>query len=96
LTAAVDGDVRFWFIDLVGVRRHGRVGRRRKYQNLARLHASFVRHPLLSRTEKLRFLRTYLEWGLRGKSGWKEWWRSIDTTTQAKLAGNLRNGRPVA
>ncbi len=96
LTAAAAGDVRFWFIDLVGVRRHGRLGRRRKARNLARLHASFVHHPLLSRTEKLRFLRSYLEWGLRGKSGWKGWWRAIAAATQAKVDRNARRGRPLA
>jgi hypothetical protein len=96
LTAAAPGNHRFWFIDLVGVRRHRRLGRRRKYQNLARLHASFVRHPLLSRAEKLRFLRSYLGWGVRGKSGWKEWWRAIDAATQAKVRRNARRGRPLA
>jgi tRNA A-37 threonylcarbamoyl transferase component Bud32 len=96
LTSAAPGDHRFWFIDLVGVRRHRRLSRRRKYQNLARLHASFVRHPLLSRAEKLRFLRSYLDWGVRGKSGWKAWWRAIDAATQAKVARNARRGRPLA
>jgi tRNA A-37 threonylcarbamoyl transferase component Bud32 len=96
LTAAAPGDARFWFIDLVGVRRHRRVGRRSRAANLARLHASFARHPLVSRTEKLRFLRAYLAWGLRGKCGWKGWWRAIDAATRAKLAKNERTGRPLA
>ena len=39
-------------------------------QNLARLHASFCQGSLLTRSDKLRFLRSYLQWGLRGKSGW--------------------------
>jgi tRNA A-37 threonylcarbamoyl transferase component Bud32 len=95
LTASEFGDVRFWFIDLVGVRRHGRVSRARMRQNLVRLHASFHRHPLLTRTEKLRFLRGYLAWNLHGKDSWKEWWRAIDTATQAKVARNARRGRPL-
>jgi hypothetical protein len=84
---------RVWLIDLVGVRRYRRLGRRRKVQNLARLHASFVHDPVLSRTDKLRFLRLYLQCGLYGKAGWKGWWREIDRATLAKVARNVRSGR---
>jgi hypothetical protein len=96
LTSEAACDARFWFIDLVGVRRPGRVGGRTRAQNLARLHASFAEHPLISRTEKLRFLRAYMAWSLRGKCGWKRWWRRIDAATQAKIARNQRSGRPLA
>jgi len=82
-----------WLIDLVGVQQHRRLSRRRKVQNLARLHASFVHNPAVSRTDKLRFLRVYLRWGLCGKEGWKQWWRQIDAATQAKIARNARHGR---
>ncbi|HZY91074.1 MAG TPA: lipopolysaccharide kinase InaA family protein [Gemmataceae bacterium] len=84
-----------WFIDLVGVRRHRKLRRRRRLQNLARLHASFYCHPALTRTDKLRFLRVYLRWGLRGRFGWKRWWRQLDEATRAKVRRNLRNGRPL-
>jgi tRNA A-37 threonylcarbamoyl transferase component Bud32 len=84
-----------WFIDLVGVRRHLKLRRHRRVQNLTRLHASFHSHPDLTRTDKLRFLRVYLAWGLRGKGGWKRWWRQIERATQAKVRRNLRNGRPL-
>ncbi|MFN4258803.1 MAG: lipopolysaccharide kinase InaA family protein [Gemmataceae bacterium] len=82
-----------WLIDLVGVSRHWRLPYGRRVQNLARLHASFHQHPGLTRTDKLRFLRTYLQWGLRGQDGWKNWWRDIDQATQAKVARNRRRGR---
>ena len=85
-----------WLIDLVGVHRHRRLPRARRVQNLARLHASFCRDPALTRTDKLRFLRTYLQWGLRGKEGWKQWWRDIEAATRAKVARNARRGRPLA
>ena len=88
-------DAPVWLIDLVGVRRHRRLGRRRKVQNLARLHASFFRDPCVSRTDKLRFLRVYLRCGLRGKAGWKDWWREVEQATLAKVAGNARRGRPL-
>jgi tRNA A-37 threonylcarbamoyl transferase component Bud32 len=97
LLTALDPDVhQFWLIDLVGVRRRDRISRRRRAANLARLHTSFRDHPLVTRTEKLRFLRIYLNWGLRGKTGWKAWWRAIAEATQAKVARNLHRGRPLA
>jgi tRNA A-37 threonylcarbamoyl transferase component Bud32 len=83
------------FIDLVGVRCHGKLRRSRRVQNLARLHASFVTHPMLSRTDKLRFLRTYLCWGLRGRLGWKRWWQQISSATEEKVRRNQRSGRPL-
>lgn len=82
-------------IDLVGVRCGGRLSRSRRAQNLARLHASFRGDPLVTRTEKLRFLRSYLRWGLRGKTGWKAWWLAIAAATDAKVAHNRRSGRPL-
>jgi tRNA A-37 threonylcarbamoyl transferase component Bud32 len=85
-----------WLIDLVGVRLHGRLPRWRKVRNLARLHASFFQNPVLSRTDKLRFLRTYLNWGLFGRGSWKRWWHEIEQATLAKAARNARNGRPLA
>ena len=86
---------RVWLIDLVGVRRHRWLSRRRKVQNLARLHASFISDPVLGRTDKLRFLRIYLAWGLHGRAGWKSWWQEIDRATRAKVIRNARHGRPL-
>jgi tRNA A-37 threonylcarbamoyl transferase component Bud32 len=83
-------------IDLVGVTRHRKLGRRRKVQNLARLHASFWNLPLLTRTDKLRFLRVYLQLGLFGRSGWKRWWMQVDEATRRKAAQNQRRGRVLA
>jgi tRNA A-37 threonylcarbamoyl transferase component Bud32 len=96
LTPIDPADHRAWLIDLVGVRRPRHVTPRRRAKNLARLNASFADHPWVTRTQRLRFLATYLEWGLRGKSGWKAWWREIGQATQAKVARNTRRGRPLA
>ena len=85
-----------WLIDLVGVSRHRKLGRWRRLQNLCRLNASFHQSRVVTRTDRLRFLRVYLQWGLRGKGGWKRWWQQIEKATQAKVARNLRNGRPLA
>jgi hypothetical protein len=85
-----------WLIDLVGMTPYRQLPRRRRVQNLSRLHASFIRSASLTRTDKLRFLRVYLQWGLLGREGWKAWWREIHTATQAKVQRNARNGRPLA
>jgi tRNA A-37 threonylcarbamoyl transferase component Bud32 len=83
-------------IDLVGIRRERRLTRSRMVQNLARLHASFLATPLVMRTDKLRFLRMYLNWGLAGRSNWKGWWNEIAAATKAKVAHNAKRGRPLA
>jgi serine/threonine protein kinase len=93
--ASATGAFHIWLIDLVGVSRQRRLRRGRRLQNLVRLHASFHADPYVTRTDKLRFLRVYLRWGLRGKLGWKAWWRAIERATQAKIARNLRKGRPL-
>jgi tRNA A-37 threonylcarbamoyl transferase component Bud32 len=82
-------------IDLVGVAIPRRLGRQRQVQNLARLAASVGRHAALRRTDLLRFLRVYLQWGLFGHSAWKDWWREIKYATHAKIARNARLGRPL-
>jgi tRNA A-37 threonylcarbamoyl transferase component Bud32 len=84
-----------YFIDLVGVRRHGKLRRHRRLQNLARLHASFRRHVGVTRTDKLRFLRAYLAWGLHGRLGWKRWWQEVEAATEAKARRNRLSGRPL-
>jgi tRNA A-37 threonylcarbamoyl transferase component Bud32 len=84
-----------WLIDLAAISRHDKLPRARRLQNLGRLHASFRENPALTRTDKLRFLRTYLQWGLLGRGGWKRWWRDIERATQDKVIRNLRNGRPL-
>lgn len=84
---------RVWLIDLVGVRRHGVLGKGRRVRDLARLHRSFLGHPGLTRTDRLRFLRTYLAWGWAGKAGWKVWWRAIDDAARRQVAEHVRRGR---
>lgn len=85
-----------WFIDLVGVTCHRHLPRCRRVQNLARLNASFLDTPLITRTDRLRFLRIYLQWGFFGQSTWKRWWKVIATATQEKIDRNRRSGRPLA
>jgi tRNA A-37 threonylcarbamoyl transferase component Bud32 len=92
----------FQLIDLVGVSLGDSVDRRQREQNLMRLHASFHQHVILTRTDKLRFLRAYLcrrclGWKrARWKAHWKGWWGAVERLTRAKIARNLRNGRSLA
>jgi len=84
-----------WFIDLVGVSRCGRLGFRRRVRDLMRLSASFHNHIALTRSDRLRFLRAYLAWGLHGRQGWKKWWWQLDQATRSKVRQNQRRGRPL-
>jgi serine/threonine protein kinase len=92
----VTADGRCQFLDLDGVRIHRRVGRPTRVRDLMRLNASFLSSPRVTRTTRLRFLRTYLLWGLNGKEGWKSWWKEVDQATQQKVRQNLRRNRPLA
>jgi tRNA A-37 threonylcarbamoyl transferase component Bud32 len=94
--AATGADPTCWLIDLVGMERCRKLRRARRVQNLARLHASFFGRSCLSRTDKVRFLRVYLAWGIRGREGWKRWWHDIAQATQVKVARNARQGRSLA
>src|SRR5262249_19110206 len=82
-----------WFSDVVGVRLHARLSRSRRAQNLARLNASFLQSGELTRADKLRFLRAYLLWNVKGCGAWKRWWRAIARATEAKAARNAKRGR---
>jgi hypothetical protein len=84
-----------WLIDLVGVELFRSLPRHRKIQNLARLNASFHHKGHVSRTDRLRFLRTYLFGDLHGQENWKRWWKLIERATQEKAARNDRRGRPL-
>jgi serine/threonine protein kinase len=83
-------------IDLVGVARYEQLPRARRVKDLARLNASFHQSAALTRTDRLRFLRVYLQWGLFGRGGWKRWWQQIELATAAKVARNERKGRILA
>jgi tRNA A-37 threonylcarbamoyl transferase component Bud32 len=85
----------YQFIDLVGVRVRRNVKRRIRVRDLARLNASFVASPEVTRTDRLRFLRIYLLWGRRGSAGWKDWWRQVARETSNKVRKNTLRNRPL-
>lgn len=82
-------------IDLVGVEPGRVVRRQQRIKNLARLNASFLNSPHVTRTDRLRFLRAYLAWGLHGRGDWKTWWIGVARETDAKVAKNRKTGRPL-
>ena len=82
-------------IDLVGVRAGAsEVSFARRAKELARLNASFLTTPHVTRTERLRFLRAYLRTGAR-QADWKTWWNAVSTATAAKVAKNRKSGRVI-
>jgi hypothetical protein len=92
-TPALAGRERAWLVDLVGVRRHDKLERSRKVQNLARLNVSFISTGSLTRSDRLRFLRDYLGFGLFGREGWKRLWKEVEEATWAKVQRNRKVGR---
>jgi tRNA A-37 threonylcarbamoyl transferase component Bud32 len=82
-------------IDLVGVRQSAEaVPFARAARELARLNASFLGMPHVTRGERLRFLRAYLRAGVR-QTDWKKWWKAVSRATAAKVAKNRRTGRAL-
>ncbi len=84
-----------WLIDLVGVECFTKLSHSRKVQNLSRLNASFFDRDTITRTDRLRFLLTYLTCGAFGRCDWKSWWKQIDKATLKKVQRNQRRGKPL-
>jgi hypothetical protein len=84
-----------WLIDLVGVECFRELSRARRAQNLARLNASFATSGKITRTDRLRFLFTYLHCGAFGRCDWKSWWKKIDCATTKKVERNRRLRKPL-
>jgi len=82
-------------IDLVGVRTRARLTETQRAKELARLNASFLDSALLTLSDRLRFLRTYLAAGMDFQVNWKNWWKMVSQATAAKVAKNRRNGRTL-
>jgi hypothetical protein len=81
------------FIDLVGMRIRRQISPHRAWRDLVRLNASFIESRNITRTDRLRFLRTYQLWPLRGREDWKACWKWVAEATQAKIARNQKRGR---
>jgi hypothetical protein len=73
-----------------------RMARSRKVQNLTRLNASFIASKAITRTDRLRFLFTYLNLGAFGRGDWKNWWKAVDRATEKKVRRNQRRRKPLS
>lgn len=87
---------RLCLIDLVGVDLEHPLSRRRRVQNLARLHLSLARVDDRTRTDTLRFLRSYLPWSLTSRVERKALWQAIARRGQTKIRRNQRRGRALS
>jgi len=67
-----------------------------RVRDLARLNASFLSSPVVSRTDRLRALTAYLGVPPQPGRSWKAWWAAVARATRAKAAKNARTGRPLA
>ncbi len=85
-------DDRLALIDLVGVRLDYPTKKRRML-NLARLSASFLRRREITRTDRLRVLRSYLQG--EHAFAWKKWWTGIERATAEKVRRNRKAGREL-
>jgi serine/threonine protein kinase len=81
-------------IDLVGITTDRRVSDRERVRNLARLNASFAQSAQVSRTDRWRFLRAYLDQSVE-RNVLKSWWKGVADATAVKVRKNLQSGRPL-
>ena len=84
---ALDG---IWLTGLVGIACRFPLPRSERVQNLAVLYDSIEQDPAVSRSDLLRFLAVYLEWGLRGRAAWKTWWREVAAAVSKRRAERVR------
>lgn len=91
-----DSTPQLTLVDLVGATHSKQVTLARRLRDIARLNASFINVGSITRTDHLRFLRTYLNWGLHGTGNWKTAWRQVAQFTQKKQVRNVRRNRLLA
>ncbi|MBI2824792.1 MAG: hypothetical protein HYX69_08915 [Planctomycetia bacterium] len=90
-----DGELVPHLIDLDGARLRRRISEFRRARNLARLATSVLAHRWVTRADRLRFLRSYLEAAPLARHDWKWLWRQAQTRSHA-IADRMRAaGREV-
>jgi hypothetical protein len=103
LVSCRNDDPRVWLLDLDGMRAWRRLPDARAAQNLARINVSALAHGIASRTDRLRFLKSYLTGHLSpgvsssrtSSADWKCWWRRIAHLSEQKIETNKRRGRAL-
>lgn len=84
-----------WLVDLDGAR-PARITARVRARNLGRMAASLDAHPWIARSDRLRFLRGYLQQAGLPASSWKDFWRAIDRWRVRNLTRIRRQDRPMS
>lgn len=84
-----------YLIDLDGVRIVRSLTERRRARNLARLATSMEAHPWVTRSDRLRFLRAYLNMAPLEKHDWKWFWRRIARRSRTLSSQMRACGREV-
>ena len=84
----VESVPRLSLIDLVGVQLCHPIPMNRRLQNLARLQTSLADVSGRTRSDSLRFLRSYLPWGLSREGDWKRIWREVARLCEEKRKRN--------
>jgi tRNA A-37 threonylcarbamoyl transferase component Bud32 len=74
------------FIDMDGIRRAYRPGEAQQLRAVVRLCASLLSSPACTRSDKLRFLQSWLTGPGRTALAWKDYWRRIHRQVCDKLA----------
>jgi len=74
-------DVTIVLVDLDGLSLKRRVGTADRLRSLVRLNASAQECPYITRTDRLRFLKSYLTYYGSGKPQWKQLWKGIERLT---------------
>lgn len=88
-------DVSCYLIDMHGVEIRRFLTTRQQVRNLSRLALSTETHPWVTRTMRLRFLRTYCR-AVGVKQEWKPLWRRIAARTSWLVEQNHQQGKPIA
>lgn len=77
-------ELRLLWIDLDGLRCRRRISAARRLRPLVRLHVSLQAVPGLTRTDRVRFLKTFLTRFGTASNAWRDAWPALDTATQRK------------
>lgn len=84
------GACQLWLVDLDGLQRCRRLSERRRWSPLVRLNVSLIDHPVITRTDRLRVLRRYLQASGRDLRQWKALWRHLAGWSAARAEQKRR------
>lgn len=90
------GSVDAYLLDTDAVRVLRRLSHARRVRDLARIAASVVAHPWVTRTDRMRFMRAYARQLLPEQVDWQRLWRDVERQTAAIVKRLRRRGQPVA